>query len=177
MTLQRTVTVRVCSLLTHSSKGWLAEPGGAARRGHCARQAAADTPGPVLSSSSVSGYEHGLLPAMLELSAWIKELTRSLAALSLDAVDISGVAAALAALLPACALTYQTLTGEPGGDISLAKNGELHKLRLNRHGERLTVAEYITPRHYGFILHKPRAVSSEFQSAADLATNVARTLI
>ena len=60
------------------------------------------------------------------------------AALSLDAVDVSG---------------------EAGGDISVAKNGELHKLRLNRHGERLSVAEYITPRHYGFMLHKPRAVS------------------
>ena len=62
---------------------------------------------------------------------------RAAAALSLDAVDVSG---------------------EAGGDMSLAKNGELHKLRLNRAGERLSVAEYITPRHYGFVLHKPRAV-------------------
>ena len=59
------------------------------------------------------------------------------AALSLDAVDVSG---------------------EQGGDISLAKNGQLHKIRLDPTGQRLTVAEYVSPRHWGFTLHKPRAV-------------------
>lgn len=59
------------------------------------------------------------------------------AALSLDAVDVSG---------------------EAGGDISLAKNGELHKIRLNPDGSRKAVGEYVAPRHFGFTLRKSRAV-------------------
>ena len=50
------------------------------------------------------------------------------------------------------------VSGEQGGDISLAKNGHLHKTRLDSRGQRLNVAEYISPRHWGFTLHKPRAV-------------------
>ena len=50
------------------------------------------------------------------------------------------------------------VSGEQGGDISLAKNGHLHKTRLDSRGQRMNVAEYISPRHWGFTLHKPRAV-------------------
>ena len=58
-------------------------------------------------------------------------------ALSLDAVDVSG---------------------EQGGDISLARNGELHKIRLSADGSKMAVEEYVAPRHFGFALRKPRAV-------------------
>ena len=51
------------------------------------------------------------------------------------------------------------VSGEQGGDISLAKNGMLHKTRLDAQGQRLNVAEWVAPRHWGFTLHKPRAVS------------------
>ncbi|KAK9814049.1 hypothetical protein WJX73_010584 [Symbiochloris irregularis] len=57
-------------------------------------------------------------------------------ALSLDASDVSGIL---------------------GGDYSMAKNGELHKIRLAQDGGRLAVEEYVAPRHYGFALRKPRA--------------------
>ena len=71
------------------------------------------------------------------------QTTGAYAALSLDAVDASG---------------------EQGGDISLAKNGELHKIRLSADGSKLAVEEYVAPKHFGFMLRKPRAVLPHFLS-------------
>lgn len=51
------------------------------------------------------------------------------------------------------------VTGDHASDESLAKNGEVHKWRLNAEGVKIGLGEYVAPRYYGFQLRKSQEVS------------------
>lgn len=69
------------------------------------------------------------------------------------------------------------MSGLLGGDYnSMAKNGELHKIRLTQLGQRLTVDEYVAPKHYGFMLRKPRAVRCQTSSSSHLHSMSVQTM-
>ena len=67
---------------------------------------------------------------------------RCAAAISLDAIDVSG-------------------SHDDDETFSLAHNGEIHKIRLNADGSRKGLGEYIAPKqHWGpFMLRRPQEVS------------------
>ncbi|KAK9865559.1 hypothetical protein WJX84_003935 [Apatococcus fuscideae] len=56
-------------------------------------------------------------------------------------------------------LDVQDVSGESGGDTSLAQDGEVHKYRLNPQGKRIGLSEYIPPkrdiRFGSFVLARP----------------------
>ena len=51
-------------------------------------------------------------------------------------------------------------TGEHAAHGSFASNGEIHKIRLSPEGQRIGLGEYIPPQRYGFMLQRPREVST-----------------
>jgi hypothetical protein len=64
----------------------------------------------------------------------------------------------LQAVLPVLSLDASDASGEHSAERGFAKNGEVHKIRLNAQGERIGLGEYIPPVRYGFMMAKPRQV-------------------
>ncbi|BDA44520.1 Endoplasmic reticulum-Golgi intermediate compartment protein [Coccomyxa sp. Obi] len=58
-------------------------------------------------------------------------------------------------------------SGQRSGDSGHAANGEIHKVRLSKEGERIGLGEYIPPRRWGFMLGKPRQEVMEVNQAMD----------